>query len=132
MSEEVVVMMKMKREEAEAFLKLFPLAKIKELQKQTLLEKKAATLADVLAFCKERNSPVDGSRFFSYYDGRGWIDGRGNPITDWKAKLIEWEGNGKNNKPKSKMFQTAAEYEACGKPFAGQDISKLVDDLEKI
>lgn len=131
MSEEVVVMMKLKREEAEAFLKLFPLAKIKELQKpQDRLEAKAATLADVLAFCKDRNSPVDGSRFFSYYDGRGWVDGRGEKITDWKSKLIEWEGNGKNNR--RKPFQTAAEYEASGGALAGRDIKKLVDDLERI
>lgn len=127
MSEEVIVMMKLPREQADAFLKLFPLAKVKELKP---VEKKPATLEDVLAFCRERNSPVDGSRFFSYYNDRGWRDGRGDIVTDWKGKLIEWESNGKNNK--RKQFQTAAEYKAAGGALAGKDVQKLVDDLERI
>ena len=94
----VMVAMRMPLEEAQAFVKTHPGAKIYQPKKR--LEQKQATLDAVLEFCRERNSPVDGARFFKYYDGRGWIDGAGNKITDWREKLIEWEGNGMN-KPKT-------------------------------
>ena len=48
------------------------------------------TLDDVIAFVKERNSPVNGQRFFTYYEKRGWLDKSGDAF-DWKQKLIEWE-----------------------------------------
>lgn len=89
-----MVAMRMPLEEAQAFVKEHPGAKIYQPKKR--LEQKQATLDAVLDFCRERNSPVDGARFFKYYDGRGWVDGAGNKITDWREKLIEWEGNGMN------------------------------------
>jgi hypothetical protein len=93
-----MVAIRMPLEEAQAFVKEHPGAKIYQPKKR--LEQKQATLDAVLDFCRERNSPVDGARFFKYYDGRGWVDGAGNKITDWREKLIEWEGNGMN-KPKA-------------------------------
>ena len=98
MSEMVMVAMRMPLEEAQAFVKEHPGAKIFQPKKN--LEQKQATLDDVLEFCRKRNSPVDGARFFKYYDGRGWIDGAGNKITNWRDKLIEWEGNGMNKPQK--------------------------------
>ena len=49
------------------------------------------TLDDVTAYCVERNSPVDPIKFFEYYDAGNWKDSKGNPVKNWKQKLITWE-----------------------------------------
>lgn len=58
------------------------------------------TLDDVKAYCMERSSSVDPERFFDYYQAGNWKDAKGNPVRNWKQKLITWErrqsdGNGK-------------------------------------
>lgn len=48
------------------------------------------TLAEVTAYCKERNSTVDPEAFVSYYESNGWRVGK-NPMKDWKAAVRNWE-----------------------------------------
>ena len=55
------------------------------------------TLDEVKAYCKERNNNVDAQRFFDYYEQGGWKDSKGNPVKNWKQKLITWE----NKQPKA-------------------------------
>lgn len=95
-------------EQAEALSKLFKVVKIIRPK-----EKQEPTLDNILAFCQERNSPVDGMRFYNYYQPRGWIDASGKKIEDWRSKIIEWEKNGKNNNQRNRII-SAAEYEAKG------------------
>lgn len=49
------------------------------------------TLEDVQAYCKERSSPVDPQKFFDYFTAGGWKDAKGNPVRNWKQKLLTWE-----------------------------------------
>ena len=49
------------------------------------------TLEEVREYCRERNSSVDPDRFFSYYNEGDWRDANGNPVLNWKQKLISWE-----------------------------------------
>ena len=58
------------------------------------------TLEEVQAYVKERNSSVDPKRFYEYYETGGWKDGKGNPVKNWKQKLITWE---KKDTSKSKV-----------------------------
>ena len=103
MSEYVEVSIKLTREQAEALKVIFPATRIIDPSGQ---EQEPPTIENILRFCEERNSPVDGTRFYNYYQPRGWMDGRGEKITDWKQKLIEWETNGKSNrKPKQTQMQ---------------------------
>ena len=62
---------------------------------------KAPTLKEVEDFVKERNSDVNPKKFYDYYNEMEWMDAKGNPVNNWKAKLISWEGgsNGKKQKP---------------------------------
>lgn len=124
MNEDVAVIIKATPEVAEAFRKIFPDAVIRKLKpkepapeqkqetKPATVEEREKLLREIVTFCRERKSPVDAVRFFNYYDGRGWVDAAGKNITDWKAKLIEWETNGKNNK---RSYTTAAEAELARK-----------------
>lgn len=153
MSEEVAVVIKASPEVAQAFMKLFPSAQIRKIKKpeekppepqqQAAPEEEAKPvqastpadreklLREIMLFCQERKNHVDPVRFFNYYDGRGWMDAAGKKITDWKAKLIDWEKNGIVNKPRK--FQTAQEYNAMKSTMlADRDLDKLLEDLDKI
>ena len=48
------------------------------------------TLAEVEAYCSERNNHVDAQRFIDYYTANGWKVGR-NSMKDWKAAIRTWE-----------------------------------------
>ena len=66
------------------------------------------TLAQVQEYCEERNNDVDPQRFFEYYQAGGWKDAKGNPVRNWKQKIITWENKG-NGKPVNR---------SSGNPFA--------------
>lgn len=74
------------------------------------------TLEEVQAYCKERNNNVDPKKFFDYYQAGEWKDGKGDPVKNWKQKLITWEK--KDNTPKSKPsdhMQADIDYEELRK-----------------
>ena len=49
------------------------------------------TIEEVRAYCKERNSSVDPDKFFEYFSIGNWKDSKGNPVKNWKQKLLTWE-----------------------------------------
>ena len=55
------------------------------------------TLDEVKAYCKSRNSDVNPDLFFEYFDTGNWIDSKGNPVKNWKQKLLTWESHNGNN-----------------------------------
>ena len=58
------------------------------------------TLAEVQAYCNERNNNVDAEHFYDYYEANGWKVGK-NSMKDWKASVRTWERNGYDSKPKA-------------------------------
>lgn len=52
---------------------------------------KKPTLEEVKDYCKERNSSVNPETFYQYYEAGDWKDSQGNPVRNWKQKLITWE-----------------------------------------
>lgn len=57
------------------------------------------TLEEVKAYCEERNSSVDPNEFYEYFAVGNWIDSKGNPVRNWKQKLITWEKRDNERKP---------------------------------
>lgn len=53
------------------------------------------TLEEITAYCKERGNDVDAKKFFDYFTAADWVDSRGNPVKNWKQKIITWESNGR-------------------------------------
>ena len=50
------------------------------------------TLQEIADYCAQRNNGVDPKRFFDYYSTGNWKDSKGNPIVNWKQKMIAvWE-----------------------------------------
>ena len=52
------------------------------------------TLDEVRAYCRERHSPVDPYQFWEYFNTGEWIDSKGQPVRNWKQKLLTWERMG--------------------------------------
>ncbi len=50
------------------------------------------TLAEVVEYCRERNSSVSPERFVDHYTANGWRVGK-TPMRDWKAAVRNWERN---------------------------------------
>lgn len=64
------------------------------------------TLDDVIEYVQQRGSSVDPVKFFEYYEAGGWKDGKGNPVKNWKQKLLTWE---KHDKPQQERVKSFAE-----------------------
>ena len=57
------------------------------------------TLEEITAYCEERKNNVDPQKFYDYYSVANWKDGRGNPVKNWKQKMIMvWEKDTNNIK----------------------------------
>ena len=62
-------------------------------KKENIEKKKFAppTLEEVQDYVRERNSVVDAKHFYDYFSVGNWKDSKGNPVKNWKQKLITWE-----------------------------------------
>lgn len=69
------------------------------------------TLEEIKEFCAQRDSPVDPNRFYDFFEAGNWIDTKGNPVKNWKQKLITWERKEKT---------TNGRESAAGKPVSGK------------
>ena len=67
------------------------------------------TLAEVTAYCRERQNAVDPQRFIDYYTANGWKVGK-NSMKDWKAAVRTWEGKQRDSAPaqRSSLDETRA------------------------
>ena len=62
------------------------------------------TLEEIESYIQEKSYDVDPKKFFDYFSEGGWIDSRGNPVRNWKQKIITWSKKTgiANEPPKSK------------------------------
>ena len=58
------------------------------------------SVAEVRAYCTERNNSVDAQRFVDYYSANGWMVGK-NRMRDWKAAVRTWE---RQERPNSRQI----------------------------
>lgn len=68
------------------------------------------TLNEVIEYVKERNSTVDPVKFYDYFNVGNWIDSKGQPVKNWKQKLLTWEGRDGNGQ---KRFSPNAQNSAA-------------------
>ena len=54
------------------------------------------TLEEIKEYCKSRNNDVDPKKFFDYFTASNWVDSKGQPVLNWKQKVITWEGTRKD------------------------------------
>lgn len=85
-----------------------PTSNKKEPKKKTAFH--PPTLQEVEAYCRERGNSVDAKRFFDYYEVGGWKDKSGEPVRNWKQKLITWEKKQEPSRKGEKSVQTERDY----------------------
>lgn len=61
------------------------------------------TLQDVKNYCEERRSTVNPEKFWSFYDGKGWMVGK-NPMKKWKSAIVTWETKDKEEGKKPSII----------------------------
>ena len=49
------------------------------------------TLDEVKEYAHQRGDKVDPVKFFEYYTEGNWVDAKGQPVKNWKQKMITWE-----------------------------------------
>lgn len=67
------------------------------------------TLKEVEAYCRERQNGVDAKKFFDFFTASDWVDSKGNPVRNWKQKVITWESYAKPNERNNTNGQTASD-----------------------
>ena len=55
------------------------------------------TLDEVQAYASERGIRIDVRYFHEYYEVSGWKDAYGNPVKNWKLKLLTWSRREEQN-----------------------------------
>lgn len=50
------------------------------------------TVAEVAAYCRERDNGIDAQSFVDFYTSKGWRVGN-TPMRDWQASVRTWERN---------------------------------------
>ncbi len=82
----------------------------KEKEKRAGARERPPTLEEIEKYCRERNSTVDPQKFFEYFEAGNWKDSKGQPVRNWKQKLLTWEkyDQGKNpckqDNPKNRVL----------------------------
>lgn len=85
----------------------------KEILKENGLKEKRTmfappTLEEIEHYCRERKNQVDTSRFFDFYEAKGWMVGK-NKMKDWKAAVRTWERE--DNQKQIRHEETSNRYE---------------------
>lgn len=85
---------------------------------------------EVFSYMRDRNSPVNPGRFYNWMKDHNWVDGRGEPITDWKKKVEDWEKKALEVAPKqTKVQKMNAQLQTSDRPKVKNDTAKLYKRL---
>ncbi len=53
-------------------------------------QKEPPLLSECIAYAQEKNFVLDVEYFYEYYSTTDWKDVRGNPVKNWKNKMLQW------------------------------------------
>ena len=92
------------------------------------------TLEEVQNYVTENGLNVDADKFYRYFttpddSGRTWIDSKGNPVRNWKQKLITWSNKNGGGIKTARKRNTLLNYKESGDSVANcDDIAADIDD----
>jgi hypothetical protein len=73
------------------------------------------TVQEIVDFCNQRRNGVDAQKVHDYYSSANWHDSRGEPIRNWKQKIIAvWERNNPKQTVCNDPSKMAADMNASG------------------
>lgn len=95
----------------------------KEINKRKEKEFIAPTLEEVEKYVVEKKLSVNAKKFYEYFTEGNWIDSKGNPVKNWKQKILTWNGYGNKEIPKEPIKKTFQSYEQ--RNYA--DLDKIIE-----
>ena len=90
----------------------------------------APTLDEVRAYCLERKSSVDPEQFWTYFNEGGWVDAKGQPVRNWKQKLLTWEKY--DQKQPEKPVKPNQITGSSKSRFTGEQLDDMLAGLDRI
>lgn len=83
------------------------------------------TIEDIKAYTLEKGYEVDANKIWHYYNDNNWHDAKGNPVKNWKTKILNnWCKE--ENKIKPKKF-SLSDYKIPNSDLFGYPESKLIE-----
>jgi predicted phage replisome organizer len=64
-----------------------------------------ATLQECIEYQKAKGLNVDPEHFFNYFEASGWYDSKGEPVLNFKQKMITWHNHQRNPESKSTSYE---------------------------
>lgn len=88
------------------------------------------TLEEVEEYVGERGNKINAQQFYEYFStpndkGETWIDSKGNPVRNWKQKVITWETHG--TREKKSYFMNYKQRHYTAKELSGMGNNLLED-----
>lgn len=68
------------------------------------------SLDEVRAYVSERELAVDPVKFWTYFDAGNWIDSKGNPVRNWKQKILTWDKKGGTTNDSGRNTQRTSKW----------------------
>ena len=95
------------------------------------------TLEQIKAYAKENGLNVDCEKFYTYFTtpddaGRTWIDSKGNPVKNWKQKLITWAGRDRTGSRNTTKQNAHTFLNYAEKPYNEEECKKTNEELERM
>lgn len=89
-----------------------PNKKIKEKEVKRKEEKKfiPPALEEVQKYITEKQLKVNAEQFYNYFTEGNWIDSKGNPVKNWKQKILTWNEYSSKQKQEKKTNFEGREY----------------------
>lgn len=80
--------------------------------KKKNIEKKfiPPTLQEVEKYVQKKELNVNATYFHDYYSAGNWIDSNGNPVKNWKQKIITWSNRNKSQKKTEKQTENRENF----------------------
>ena len=80
------------------------------------------SLEEVRAYCQSRSSPVDPVAFYEYFETGSWKDAKGQPVRNWKQKLLTWEKHQTQHSAQQSATPAADLSWRKARSFASEDL----------
>jgi hypothetical protein len=78
------------------------------------------TMEEIEDYCKERNNNIDAEQFYNFYESKNWMIGK-NKMKNWRAAIITWERNNKEQKNNYPNKTNRIGYREQGKRYRKAD-----------
>lgn len=68
------------------------------------------TLEEVKAYAEEKGYDIDCECFWNYYNAGNWIDKKGDPVLNWKQRVVTWSKKNDKGRDSGNTQKSASKW----------------------